>query len=89
MKVRLLKKVRRMAYETYGMCCELKPWGVWYYYVDRRENLKKYRDSRNEYPYTECIKKLAVWRRQFILDRLYEMRRDIQEKERNKELEKL
>lgn len=89
MKARLLRKLRRMAHKTFGMCCELKPWGEWRYYVDRRENLKKYRDSRNERPYTECIENLTVWRRQFILDRLYEMRRDIQEKERNKELEKL
>lgn len=85
MKTRLLKKLRNEAYERFGAACRVE-FGEMHYHVDTRENLKKYLDRRNEYPYTEIAPKLRVWRRQFIIDRIRSMREKEWEK---KTLEKV
>ena len=88
MKTRLLRKLRKEAFERYGAACRVE-FGEMHYHIDTRENLKKFLDRRNEYSYTEIGPKLRTWRRQFILDRVKSMRDKEWEKETLKEVSKM
>lgn len=96
MKTRLLKRLRKEAYETYGIIEIINEFGRCEYIVGRRKYLEDYRKYVGSYVHlaflTEAIKTLAIYRRSYIEGQVNQLRREEREKEvalRNKKWKKL
>ena len=96
MKTRLLKRLRKEAYEIYGVAEIINDFGRCEYIVGRRKYLKDYRKYVGSYTHfaflTEAVKSLAIYRRNYIEGYVSRLRREEQESRvalRNKKWKKL
>lgn len=96
MKTRLLKRLRKEAYEIYGVTEIINDFGRYEYIVGRRKYLEDYRKYVGSYMHfaflTEAIKSLAMCRRNYIEEGVRLLRREEREREvalRNKKWKKL
>lgn len=96
MKTRLLKRLRKEAYEIYGVIEIINDFGRYEYIVGRRKYLEDYRKYAGSYTHfaflTEAIKSLTIYRRNYIEGQVNQLRRKERERAmalRNKKWKKL
>ena len=96
MKTRLLKRLRKEAYEIYGIAEIVNDFGRCEYIVGKRKYLEDYRKYVGSYVhfafYIEAVENLAIYRRNYIEGQVNRLRHEEREREvalRNKKWKKL